>query len=280
MSFRKRRDSTTDEDQDENSPSEAVIRRKKYVSIKLPGESWEDKSSARQLKSWLRSHVSLRERSYAANYVSKFIEVAQIASKFTNQQDQDRAFDEVMSVFVEWPKTILVREIPEFSNQNLLQILTELGIPYWFPRILWALAIEDHSFPNSKEFQASRKALLEHQDNLGNTFSHYLMKYISRDFNSGIWTTQLALNDPLWFGTIRKEFLSSFDSKKNKIQLTPFELLNDPLLRLHLTKEFESAKTATTQKTSTSPFVLGTPRQISQESEKAGFALKKAQGID
>lgn len=233
---REEEDTTTDEDDESLGGS--------YESIKLPGETWQNKALARQLKIWLRANASFRNRSYSREYIHKFIEAAQISSRFTAQEDQDRAFDEVMSIFIEFPSSLITRKFPEYSDQNILQILTELNVPYWFNRILF-LNSKTYNLNNiPKEIQAEREFLATNQDSLLNTFAHCLVKLINRNPNDGLYLLDQCLKEPLWFASIQETFIKTFD-EPNKAGDTPFDLIRDKRIGFLIKQEFQNASKST-----------------------------------
>lgn len=223
----------TENDPEESSTTDDEEQEHSTQTIKLLNETWSDRPLALQLKGWLKENLDLQNKSYISEYIPKFLEVAQLASRFKENEDQDRAFDEVMNVFSEWPKNILTRELPEYSNQTLIQTLTDMGIPYWGSRILYKSARSEILLNPSKEFQGERKFLLQHKDNLGNTFAHSLAKFVNVNYSEGLYMIILAATDPLWFGTITKEFADSFEIP-NKIGVKASDIFNDKSVMLDL----------------------------------------------
>ena len=223
-------ETTTDEELGEESEN----RGNEWKSIKFEGETWKDKQTARQLKSFLRDNFKLKNRLFFKDYVSGFIEAALIASKFNDLNDKNRAFDEIMSLFEDWSEFQINQKFIEFSNATLLHILTKIGVPELMSRIFFKTTKFDYLVNNitKEKIKQQRIYLLETKDDLGNVFAHYLMEYISNHPQDGLFIWSMISLDPLWFKLVSDKFKISFQVPNNS-NLTALASL-DPQIYLHL----------------------------------------------
>lgn len=246
-------DTTTDEEKEEQETAP------KYTSIKLPGERWNNKVLGRELKRWLRKHTKLRYQSYSTAYAQAFLEVAQLCSKFTNPSDQDRAIDEVYQIFREFPDSLLLRQFPQYNNANLLQLLTELSLPYWMNRILFQRSKSYDLTDLPLDVRHELKMLACSPDQLGNTFPYYLAKLINKNRNLGIYTFHQSVADELWFSSIKEEYKICWTVANKFTDSTPRDLIHDKLTSMLLQKELERSSTKSSQRI---PHIVGTKSEL------------------
>lgn len=231
-------DTTTDEE------GETPVSQTRWQSIKFPQETWVDKATARQLKSFLRDNYKLRNRSFSRDYVLAFVEAAHISSRFTTIADKDRAMDEVFSLFEEWSELQVNQKFSEFSGQTLLNLLTSLGLPEWMSRIFYKSIPYDYLVNQTTKLKVEqqRNFLLSTPDDLGNVFAHYLLEYISKHPQDGMYFFTLVMQDPLWFKFVSVKLKASLN-QKNKSGSTPLQSL-DPQFYLTLfnfgSKDFQN----------------------------------------
>jgi hypothetical protein len=227
-------DTTTDEEKEEKED--------RYISIKLKGETWNNKALARQFKKWLRRNVEIRNQSYSQQFLLKFIEVAHLCSGFTYDEDQDRAFDEVFGFFSNsFPSDTFLRKFPEFNNQTLLQILTGLGLGYWFNRFLYNRSQRYSIYDPPRDVIAENKFMLSTKDNMGNTFEHILAKSINKNKNTGLYVFHQSFFEELWFKSLLPEYKAIWTNTENNYDMKPREIVEDSVVILLIQQELTNA---------------------------------------